>query len=81
VSTGWVHPGRDHCEDTALVEGAIRPARAEDLPQVYDIWYEAEAGDEANPPPRLDVPPFFQHELRTGDMYVIPLGLSGLTPA
>lgn len=51
--------------------GVIRPARAEDLPQVYNIWYEAEVGDEPNPPPRRGVPPFFQQELRTGEMYVV----------
>jgi len=52
---------------------AIRRARVEDLGQVYDIFYEAEVGDDANPP-RRGIPSFLKHELETGEMYVVEKG-------
>jgi len=48
----------------------IRPARESDLPQVFDIFYVHEVGDEPRPPPKGDVLPAFRHELTTGSMVV-----------
>jgi GNAT superfamily N-acetyltransferase len=49
----------------------VRPARADDLPAMWAIWYDAEVADDADPPPRLGaVPPFLAHQLESGHMYV-----------
>lgn len=49
----------------------IRPATANDLATVSDIWYETEIAGDSDPPPRPAIPPFFWHELETGEMYVV----------
>lgn len=57
-------------EGRALVGVAVRPAAEGDLPEVYDVFYEHEVGDDPDPPPRGDVPSFLRHELETGEMRV-----------
>jgi len=54
--------------------GTIRRASVADLPQVYDIFYEAETEGDAHPPPPGAIPSLFQHELETGEMYVVERG-------
>jgi GNAT superfamily N-acetyltransferase len=53
-----------------MTEQRIRPATPADLGQVYDIWYEAEVAEQANAPPRGEVPAIFWHELESGEMFV-----------
>jgi GNAT superfamily N-acetyltransferase len=48
----------------------IRKAGSDDLPQVYDIFYENEVGDDPTPPPRGTVPAELRHELETSEMCV-----------
>jgi GNAT superfamily N-acetyltransferase len=62
----------------------IRKAENDDLPQVYDILYENEIGDDPAPPPRGAIPAELRHELETSEMYVADqngrvLGLTALT--
>lgn len=57
-----------------MTEYSIRPATTADLDQVHDIWYRAEIEDFPHPPPRGAVPPIFQHEIDTGQMYVAEAG-------
>src|SRR5262245_64178046 len=47
----------------------IRTAVAADIPQIYDIWYANEVGDDPNPPPR-GPPAVIAHELATGEIVV-----------
>jgi len=54
-----------------MTTGTLRRAVEADLPQVYDIYYEAEVGDDPHPPPRGDIPSIFRHELQTGEMAVV----------
>ena len=46
----------------------IRRAGNDDLPQVYDIFYENEVGDDPAPPPRGTIPAELRHELETSEM-------------
>jgi GNAT superfamily N-acetyltransferase len=48
----------------------IREARLDDLPRVYEVFYENEVGDDPAPPARRGVPADFRHELETGEMFV-----------
>ena len=49
---------------------SIRPARPDDLPEVYEILRDAER-DEGYQPPQLAAPPaFLRHELETGTILV-----------
>ena len=62
----------------------IRRAGNDDLPQVYDIVYENEVGDDPAPPPRGTIPAELRHELETSEMYVADqngrvLGFTALT--
>jgi GNAT superfamily N-acetyltransferase len=62
----------------------IREACLDDLPQVYDIFYENEVGDDPAPPAQRGVPAELRHELDTGEMYVAErdgriLGFTALT--
>lgn len=50
---------------------AIRRGRPEDLSEVYEIYYEAQVENEANPPPSGGIPPIFDHELESGDLHVM----------
>jgi GNAT superfamily N-acetyltransferase len=54
----------DHTKTTT-----IRAAVAADIPQVYNIWYANEVGDDPIPPPR-GAPSVLEHELATGEMVV-----------
>ncbi len=47
----------------------IRTAVAADIPQIYDIWYANEVGDDPDPPPR-GTPTVIEHELATGQIVV-----------
>jgi GNAT superfamily N-acetyltransferase len=62
----------------------IRRAGNDDLPQVYDIIYENEVGDDSAPPPRGTIAAELRHELETSEMYVADqngrvLGFTALT--
>ena len=62
----------------------IRRAGNDDLPQVYDIVYENEVGDDSAPPPRGTIPAELRHELEPSEMYVADqncrvLGFTALT--
>jgi GNAT superfamily N-acetyltransferase len=46
-----------------------RAAVAADIPQLYDIWYANEVGDDPDPPPR-NIPAVIEHELATGEIVV-----------
>ena len=48
----------------------IRSATTADLPAIYNLWYEAEVGDDPNLPPAGD-PALYQHELANGEVYVV----------
>ncbi len=48
----------------------IRHADTADLAKIYDIVYEFEVDDDANPPPRGAVPRNLRHEFAAGQMYV-----------
>ena len=52
----------------------IRPAAEGDLAQVYDVFYENEVGDDPDPPPRGDMPPWLTHVLAAGEMLVAERG-------
>ena len=54
----------------ALTQVDVRPATEADLTDVYDVFYEHEAGDDPAPPVRGEVPSFLRHELATGQMRV-----------
>src|SRR5207245_1952023 len=60
-------------EAMAMNALTIRKAHVDDLPRVYNIFYENEVGDDPAPPPRGDVPAELRHELETSDMYVADL--------
>ncbi|HEX9370434.1 MAG TPA: GNAT family N-acetyltransferase [Roseiflexaceae bacterium] len=45
----------------------IRPATIADLPELYDIWYASEVGDDPHPPPR-GAASVILHELETGEV-------------
>jgi GNAT superfamily N-acetyltransferase len=47
----------------------IRTAVAADIPQIYDIWYANEVGDDPDPP-RRGAPTIIEHELATGEIVV-----------
>jgi GNAT superfamily N-acetyltransferase len=47
----------------------IRTAVAADIPQIYDIWYADEVGDDPDPP-RRGAPTIIEHELATGELVV-----------
>lgn len=48
----------------------IRAATLADLPAIYNLWYEAEVGDDPDLPPAGD-PALYQHELANGEVYVV----------
>jgi GNAT superfamily N-acetyltransferase len=45
----------------------LRPAIADDLAALYDIWYASEVGDDPQPPARGPWP-WLEHELATGEL-------------
>src|SRR5438132_2210538 len=47
-----------------------RPAVPSDLREVWDILYGIEYGDGEHGPDPADIPPLFEHELTTGEMWV-----------
>jgi len=48
----------------------FRPAHEADLRAMYEVFYQNEALDNPNSPPPGDTPPYIQHVLQTGTMYV-----------
>src|SRR4051812_6228069 len=47
----------------------IRPATANDLPAIYEVWYTSEVGDDPDPPAR-GPGDWLRHELETGELIV-----------
>jgi GNAT superfamily N-acetyltransferase len=52
----------------------IRPARASDLPAIYDLFYEIEVGDDPDVPPRPAMLPDYPHLLAHGELTVAERG-------
>jgi len=50
--------------------GLVRPAVPSDLRQVWDILYGIEYEDGEHGPDPADIPPLFEHELTTGEMWI-----------
>ena len=48
----------------------IRPANEADLQAIYEVFYQNEILDSAQPPPAGATPPYLQHVLETGTLYV-----------
>lgn len=48
----------------------LRPTTEDDLPEIYDIYYQSEVGHEPDPPPRPEVFLDIRHEVRSGTGYV-----------
>jgi Acetyltransferase (GNAT) domain len=48
----------------------FRPAHENDLRTVYEVLYQNEVLDSPDSPPPGDTPPYMQHVLQTGTMYV-----------
>ncbi|HUZ01486.1 MAG TPA: GNAT family N-acetyltransferase [Thermomicrobiaceae bacterium] len=48
----------------------LRPAREDDLADIFDVWFTHETADDHVAPPRRAVPPWYRHELRTGTLWV-----------
>src|SRR5437764_7015116 len=48
----------------------FRPAHDADLRAMYEVFYQNEALDNPHSPPPGDTPPYMQHVLQTGTMYV-----------
>ncbi len=48
----------------------VRPAREDDLPLVYEVYYEDQAGEDSDPPPQPAVFPDIRHEFDSGLMLV-----------
>jgi GNAT superfamily N-acetyltransferase len=57
-----------------VTDVTTRRATPADLPAVYDVFLEHEADDHAGPPPSAEVPPFLEHERRTGELRVAERG-------
>jgi ribosomal protein S18 acetylase RimI-like enzyme len=63
-----------------LDDQIVRPATADDLPALYDIWYRSEVDDDASPPARGPWP-WLAHELATGELLLaeragVPIGFA-----
>jgi GNAT superfamily N-acetyltransferase len=56
--------------EDSIKMGLIRPATAADLSAIYQLWYEAEVGDDPDPPLPGD-PALYQHELNNAETYVV----------
>jgi GNAT superfamily N-acetyltransferase len=48
----------------------FRPAHENDLRPMYEVFYQNEMYDSPDSPPPGDAPPYMQHVLQTGTMYV-----------
>lgn len=48
----------------------LRPAREADVPGIFDVWFSHETAEDADPPPRRSIPPWYRHELLTGTLWV-----------
>ena len=63
-------PGTLQTREALAQSPRLRPAREEDLPDIFDVWFTHETADDPTPPPRRAIPPWYLHELRTGTLWV-----------
>lgn len=52
----------------------FRPARETDLKEIYEVFYQNEILDNAQPPARGEMPTYLRHVLHNGTMYVAEQG-------